>query len=166
MNENKTIVFRATSDIIIKAEFDGKGQLNVATSKEVIDNVIITGLRVVEISLQKDEWLAVWGDNSIRFKLLVNDVEITPISELAPPQPRYVEAWKFRASIYLHGLTQQVEAGLNTLPEPNRTMALTAWEYGNQFNRYSSVVESLKNLINLTDAEVDQLFDDAEKINL
>ena len=77
MNTAQTIIYKALSDVIIRAEFEGEGLLNVTTSAQVIDNAVqIVGLRVHEIQFNENELLFAWGDESVDYKLFIDGVEI------------------------------------------------------------------------------------------
>jgi hypothetical protein len=77
MNSTQTIIYKALSDVIIRAEFNGQGLLNVITSTQVIDNAVqIVGLRVHEIELKENDLLFAWGDESVDYNLFIDGVEI------------------------------------------------------------------------------------------
>lgn len=96
--------------------------------------------------------------------LPVNEVDVpAPVVEAQIPQQ--VTTWQLRAAITLAGLKPQVETALNQLPEPNKTVGLTAWEYSNTILRYSPTILALQQLVGLTKEQVDNLFIQAEHIN-
>ena len=57
------------------------------------------------------------------------------------------------------GLLDNVDAAIATLPEPDKSAAIIAWEYGAVVERLSPFVLSMIPLLGLTDAEIDNLFE-------
>lgn len=95
----------------------------------------------------------------------------TPIieyeEEILPPPvsvPYEVPTWRLRAVLALDGKETDVQNAIDTLPEPNKTIAQRAWDYGSNTERTSQTVAFIKGVLSLTDAEVDQYFIDAENI--
>jgi hypothetical protein len=77
---------------------------------------------------------------------------------------RNVEAWKIRGVLKVKGLFSSVELALNSLQEPNKTLALEAWEYSPTINMYSPIVKVIQDASNLTWEEVVTIFNEAEMI--
>jgi len=95
----------------------------------------------------------------------------TPIIEfeediLSPPVyvPNEVPTWRLRAVLALDGKETDVQNAINTLPDPNKTIAQRAWDFGSNTERTSQTVAFIKGVLSLTDAEVDQYFIDAENL--
>ena len=95
----------------------------------------------------------------------------TPIieyeEEILPPPvsvPYEVPTWRLRAILAIDGKEQDVENALNQLPEPNKTIAKRAWDYGSNTERTSQTVAFIKEVLSLTDAEVNKYFIDADNI--
>jgi len=95
----------------------------------------------------------------------------TPIIEyeediLPPPVyvPNQVPTWRLRAVLALDGKETDVQNAINTLPDPNKTIAQRAWDFGSNTERTSQTVAFIKGVLSLTDAEVDQYFIDAENL--
>lgn len=79
---------------------------------------------------------------------------------------REVASWKLRAILKSSGLFTQVEAALNSLQEPDKTIALEAWEYSATINQYSKATKLIQLACNLTDEQVEEIFTNAEKISI
>jgi hypothetical protein len=62
------------------------------------------------------------------------------------------------------GLLDNVDAAIATLPEPDRSAATIAWEYGASVERLSDFVVGMGPLLGLTDLEVDALFEQAVEL--
>lgn len=79
---------------------------------------------------------------------------------------REVALWKVRAILKQMGLIPSIETALNSLPENIKDIALSAWEYSSTINQYSPTVKLIQQTCNLTDAQMEDVFDNAEKINI
>lgn len=95
----------------------------------------------------------------------------TPIIEyeediLPPPVPvpYEVPTWRLRAVLALDGKETDVQNAINSLPDPNKTIAQRAWDFGSSTERGSQTVAFIKGVLSLTDAEVDQYFIDADNL--
>lgn len=95
----------------------------------------------------------------------------TPIIEyeediLPPPVyvPNQVPTWRLRAVLALDDKETDVQNAIDTLPDPNKTIAQRAWDFGSNTERTSQTVAFIKGVLSLTDAEVDQYFIDAENL--
>ncbi len=74
------------------------------------------------------------------------------------PVPDAIANWRAKAVLKLHNLLTPVETALNALPEPQKTVALTAWEGNADFVRNGPTVLSLAQTLSLTDEQVDAMF--------
>jgi hypothetical protein len=83
----------------------------------------------------------------------------------AIPVPAEVPMWAIRAVLDLAGLTAQITAILQALPEPDRTVVNRVWEYGNFIRRASPVIGQLTAALEKTEAEVDAFFIQAAALN-
>ena len=78
-----------------------------------------------------------------------------------------VATWKVRAIVEWKGLNQNVIDAMDTIQDDRtRTIAMSAWQSSAQTNRASNLVIYLQNQMNLTDSEVDEIFTEAESIDL
>ena len=57
------------------------------------------------------------------------------------------------------GLLTQIEAGIAALPEPTKTAVTIEWEYATHVDRNSQWVNALAQALELTDEQLDQLFE-------
>jgi hypothetical protein len=80
--------------------------------------------------------------------------------------PQVVSMAQARLALIGAGLFSAIDAGLKALPEPQRTTALTAWEYAPTVSRNGSLVTTLAGQFGLTDAQLDALFTAAAAIEL
>lgn len=72
-----------------------------------------------------------------------------------------VMMWKLKAVLNSMGLLAQVEAALNSLPEPTKTNALLAWEYSPTVSSSSATTKFTQGVLSLTDEQVEQIFNNA-----
>jgi hypothetical protein len=69
-----------------------------------------------------------------------------------------VPTWRIRAILAITDMEDQVSEAIDLLPEPNRTVALRAWNFGSTTERDSQTVAFLQQVLNLTNEEVDEIF--------
>ena len=78
-----------------------------------------------------------------------------------------VATWRIRAIIEWRGMNQDIIDALGTIEDDKkRTIATNAWTYSSEINRASGLVIYIQNKLGLTDQEVDDIFTEAEAINL
>lgn len=83
-----------------------------------------------------------------------------------PPVPQTVSMAQARLALIGAGLFSTIDAGLKALPEPQRTTALTAWEYAPTVSRNGALVTTLAGQFGLTEKQLDDLFTAAAAIEL
>lgn len=103
------------------------------------------------------------------FDTLSDGISIDVIDEeIAEIQPvisdEEILTWRLRAVCELLGLKPQIDAAIAALPEPDRTVAYNAWEYGNTTSRLSPFVLGVQQALGLTDQQVDGIFEQAKNI--
>jgi len=95
---------------------------------------------------------------------LVDFVPEQPIEIIVVPQE--VQLWRARTVLKLLGMEQVIEIALNSLEEPAKTGALYIWQFGTTVERNSQTVLLLQTVLGLTDSQVDDIFIQAENIQL
>lgn len=78
--------------------------------------------------------------------------------------PREVPTWRLRAVLALDGKESDVQNAINALPEPNKTIAQRAWDFGSNTERTSNTVAFIQSVLSLTDTEVDDYFIQANEL--
>lgn len=78
--------------------------------------------------------------------------------EVSEPVPEEVPLWAFRAVLTIQGITPQVEALINGLPEPQKTVANVQWVYGNYIIRTHPLIVALGSQLGMTEAQIDDVF--------
>jgi hypothetical protein len=83
-----------------------------------------------------------------------------------PEVPIEVYAWRLRLATQMGGLKTTIDALLNSLPEPDKTIALEAWNSGVTIRRDSPLIASLATQLGLTKEQVDEYFIQANSIEI
>lgn len=72
---------------------------------------------------------------------------------------------QMRQALILSGVSMEmIETALSSLPEPNRSLALTEWEYSIAFKRQNPLVKMVAVLLGWTDDQLDDLWIMAGKL--
>lgn len=80
-----------------------------------------------------------------------------PLSDVTPRQ--------IRLALLLSGvLLSDIEAALNSLPEPVKSYALIEWEYSLAFKRVNPLVEQVGQLLGWTSGQLDNLWKTASTL--
>ena len=95
---------------------------------------------------------------------LVDFIPEQPVDIVIAPQE--VQLWRARTVLKLLGMEQVIEIALNSLEEPTKTGALYIWQFGTTVERNSQTVLLLQTVLGLTDSQVDDIFIQAENIQL
>lgn len=90
------------------------------------------------------------------------------IEEVVEPKdvPLEVALWKLRFILSQMQLEQSVTNAIDELPEPQKTAANYIWNFGTAVDRYSPTVSMIKEVLNINDNQVDDIFIEANKVTL
>jgi hypothetical protein len=80
--------------------------------------------------------------------------------------PAEVQLWRLRTILNLMNLIATIETALDQLPEPNKTAAKNVWNYGTTVERNSQTVLFIQSVTQMTDDQVDEIFQQAEAIQI
>lgn len=80
--------------------------------------------------------------------------------------PNEVQLWRVRTILKLMNLETTIESALNQLEEPTQTAAKNVWNYGTTVMRYSQTVLFIQSVTEMTDDQVDEIFQQAEAIQI
>ena len=80
--------------------------------------------------------------------------------------PTEVQLWRIRTILKLMNLETTIESALNQLEEPTQTAAKNVWNYGTTVERYSQTVLFIQSVTQMTDDQVDEIFIQAEAIQI
>lgn len=81
----------------------------------------------------------------------------------SPPVPQQVPMWAVRTVLQNDNLFDQAQAAITASTD---NALKNVWEYGNFADRNSKAIASLAATLNLTDAQVDQMFFDANSLEV
>ena len=81
-----------------------------------------------------------------------------------PIVPNEVQLWRLRTILKLNNLENTIESALNQLEEPTQTAAKNVWNYGTTVLRFSQTVLFIQEVTQMTDDQVDEIFQQAEAI--
>lgn len=79
------------------------------------------------------------------------------------PVPQQVPMWAVRTVLQNNSLFDQTQTAINASTD---NALKNVWEYGNYADRNSKSIASLAAILNLTDAQVDQMFFDANSLEI
>lgn len=124
-------------------------------------------------------WGGIWGqcpgvpnpiycpDGSIVYApevdIVYNGVKLIPWMMNGPPIPQQVPMWAVRTVLQNDNLFDQAQAAITASTD---NALKNVWEYGNFADRNSKSIASLAATLNLTDAQVDQMFIDANSLEV
>ena len=80
--------------------------------------------------------------------------------------PSESQLWRVRTILKLMNLETTIESALDQLDEPTQTAAKNVWNYGTTIERYSQTVLFIQGVTQMTDYEVDEIFQQAEAIQI
>ena len=80
--------------------------------------------------------------------------------------PAESQLWRVRTILNLMNLETTIESALDQLDEPTQTAAKNVWNYGTTIERYSQTVLFIQGVTQMTDYEVDEIFQQAEAIQI
>jgi hypothetical protein len=80
--------------------------------------------------------------------------------------PTESQLWRVRTILNLMNLVSTIENALDQLEEPTKTAAKNVWNYGTTIERYSQTVLFIQSVTQMTDDQVDEIFQQAEAIQI
>lgn len=80
--------------------------------------------------------------------------------------PAESQLWRVRTILNLMNLIPTIESALDQLQEPTKTAAKNVWNYGTTIERYSQTVLFIQSVTQMTDDQVDEIFQQAEAIQI
>ena len=120
---------------------------------------------MIKYKLQFDNTTVEFATESeaVAFKVANNIVaeitseETTPIS--INVTPAVVTPRQIRIALVVSGFSlSTIESAIDSLPEPNRSIAKITWEYSVEFQRNNPLLSSMAPMLGLSEAQIDGLF--------
>jgi len=90
-------------------------------------------------------------------------IEIKTKQRLSIPE---TPLWRIRAVLKMMGQEENIASALASLPEPMKTGAEYIWNYGTVIERNSQTVLFLQSVLQMTDLQVDEIFNQANNIQI
>jgi hypothetical protein len=103
------------------------------------------------------------SDPATVLQALIDGFELPP---LPPRVPREIPNWRAKAMLAQMGKLATVEAAIQAMPEPERTIVSLAWGGDAKLERHGKTVLGLAALLGLSSDEIDALFIAAEGIEV
>lgn len=94
------------------------------------------------------------SDPAAALQALVNGIQ----PELPPHIPREIQNWRAKAVLAGMGLLDTINAAIEAMPEPDRTVARLAWHGDAKLARRGKTVLGMAAALGLTDTQVDAMF--------
>lgn len=96
-----------------------------------------------------------------------NNTNYSLVEEVEPPfdysQIPNVTPRQFRQALVIHGVSMaSVESAINSLPEPNKSLAMIEWEYSTAFIRSNPLIDSIGALVGKTPTEINEIWETAQ----
>lgn len=79
---------------------------------------------------------------------------------------RDVANWKLKSVLDNKNLINIIETAIQSLPESIKTKAWYTWEYSDTINQFSPTTQLIKQVCQLTDEQFEEIFNEAEEINI
>jgi hypothetical protein len=78
--------------------------------------------------------------------------------------PNKIPLWAFRTILRLNNLKNDVDAIIDNLPEPTRSLTIEQYEYGNYIVRLHPLIVNIGTQLGLTSDDIDNLFINAKQL--
>jgi len=86
------------------------------------------------------------------------------VAPIVIPVPTEVPMWALRESVMSAGEMSAITNALNSLPEPQKSIAWNRWEYKESIVRDSPIILQLQSMLGWSDSFVDTLYKNAAAI--
>ena len=128
-------------------------------------NIYFNGV-LVPLDDTNQLWLDYWS--FIQNGGVVIEIEGTP-EEIAEANklivPSIITARQLRLQLVLNGFDlNTIDLIIDSLPEPNKSIAKVSWEYATTFEREHQMLELIAQQLGITETELDTIFINAEKL--
>ena len=143
----------------MKATYHKKTKVFLGNVSEPKETELIA---VLDFPLEGDFYRAVYDEKTKTFSEGATEEEIFNSREI----PNEVPLWCVKAILHEMDLLQTVEGALSQLDEPVKSRANYIWNYGNIIKRDSQTVDFIGQVLQKSKIEIDEIFINADKIEL
>ena len=138
----------------------GEFEVAVAAAPVFVEGSWVEAWTVQPMFVEYTEEVDTDGVKTVKIVTVAEQEETYTARKLAKAREGMVISMRqCRLALLGAGLLDNVDAAIATLPEPDKSAAIIAWEYGAVVERLSPFVLSMIPLLGLTDAEIDNLFE-------
>lgn len=102
--------------------------------------------------------------NKEYYEIIKRGLYVAPYEILENQIHKNITNRQIKLILHRNGLLQKLDNAINEMDEPEKTEFKIEWEYSDKFKRQSKLIDKVKLMLNLTNVEVDQLFEEALKI--
>lgn len=88
------------------------------------------------------------------------------ISPIVIPVPDQVQMWALREAVMRDGQLDEVNGAIDSLPEPDKSIARNRWDYKPNIKRYDEIISRLQETLGWSNDYIDNLYKSAYKISL
>jgi hypothetical protein len=135
-------------------------EVAVAAAPEFVEGNWMEAWTVQPMFVEYTEEVDIDGVKTVKVVTVAEQEETYTARKLAEKREGMVVTMRqCRLALLGADLLADVDAALATLPEPDKSAATIAWEYGAVVERLSDFVMGMGPLLGLTDLEVDALFE-------
>lgn len=125
---------------------------------DVVVEVIDTDADIATMFHPALQWVPIGDEVQVGW-VLVDGVLSAPTPYQAPVNvPLEVTMRQARLALFQVGKLAQVDAAIDALSEPQRTVARIEWDHSQTVQRHKQLVQALAPALDLADADLDQLF--------
>lgn len=116
--------------------------------------MIVNGIEVQSLEQLEDLIKDMGEENKVHLRSIYNNVPSQPITKVMSVTPRQIRIALIQSGISLTA----IESMIDSLPEPQKSVAKITWEYSVEFQRNNSLLVQMAPLLGLTETDVDNLF--------
>lgn len=98
-----------------------------------------------------------WHDQA-QVKPTAAEIDAAMLLPETTPVPQEVARWALKELCLVRGHASAIEAALDSLPDPPRTVARNRWENKDTISRGSPIISAMQALLGWSSAYVDELF--------
>lgn len=95
---------------------------------------------------------------------LPDGVNVLPADPVTPQIPQIVTMRQARLALLAAGKLAQVDAVIESLPEPHKSASRIEWDYSSEVQRDRPFVQQIGAALGYTSEQLDQLFIEASKL--
>ena len=126
---------------------------------ELTGNIYFNGV-VVPQDDTNTMWQAYWLHKQDGGEIIFVEATLEEIEEANKPiVPQSISQMKLRKQLILSGISiASIDALIQSLPQPNRDLIYTMWEYAVVFDRHNPELNAMAGMLGVTQQQLDEIF--------